>query len=118
MAGGAGGFFILGDSLSSLLGAGLHEDEALSAAESIASEIENDAQQNAPWNDRTGQARDGLVAEASNEGGEIVITLMHTVDYGQWLETIQSGRFAIIMPTLEKYGTRVQQIVAEGLLGG
>lgn len=114
----AGGFFILGDSLSSLLGAGLQEDEALGAAESMASEIESDAQQNAPWSDRTSNARDGLVAEASMEGGDIVVTLMHTVDYGEWLETIQSGRFAIIMPTLDKYGPAVQRAVAEGLFGG
>lgn len=114
----AGGFFILGDSLSSLLGAGLQEDEALGVAESMASEIESDAQQNAPWSNRTGDARDGLVAEASMEGGDIVVTLMHTVDYGEWLETIQSGRFAIIMPTLDKYGPAVQRAVAEGLFGG
>jgi hypothetical protein len=113
----AGGFFILGDSLSSLLAGGLHEDEALSAADSLAQEIESDAQFNAPWNDRTGAARDGLEAEASMEGGEVVITLMHTVDFGLWLETIQSGRFAIIMPTLEKYAPRVHRAVAEGLFG-
>jgi len=114
----AGGFFILGDSLSSLLAGGLEEDEALAVAESLASEIESDAQFNAPWDDRTGEARDGLEAEASMEGGEIVITLAHGVDYGQWLETIQSGRFAIIMPTLEKYGHRVHEAVAKGLFGG
>lgn len=113
----AGGFFILGDSLSDLLGAGLNEDEAMAAAESMAAEIENDAKANAPWSDRTGAARDGLTAEASDEGGEIVITLMHTVEHGQWLETIQSGRFAIIMPTLEKYGRPVQEAIAKGLFG-
>lgn len=111
-----GGFFILGDSLSELFD-GLHEDEALDAATGLAKEIEDDAKANAPWEDRTGQARDGLEAEASMEGGEIVVTLMHTVDYGQWLETIQSGKFAIIMPTLEKYGPAVQRGIAEGLFG-
>lgn len=72
-----------------------------------AREIEIYAQTHAPWSDRTGNARYGLTAEVRNEGGEIVIELYHTVDYGQWLELIQDGRFAIIMPTLEALGPEI-----------
>lgn len=59
------------------------------------------AQANAPWSDRTGSARDGLGVDVYEENGTVNLALYHSVDYGIWLETIQSGRFATIMPTLE-----------------
>ena len=113
----AGGFFILFDTLTPALELlGVNNDWG--EVDSIAESIVDDARANAPWSDRSGAARDGLETEVSEEGGEVVITLMHTVEYGYWLETIQSGRFAIIMPTLEKYAGEVQKAVAEGLSHG
>lgn len=70
-------------------------------------EVEAYAKNNAPWADRTGAARNGLTASVYVDGGEIVLELSHSVDYGYWLELIQDGRFAIIMPTLEALGARV-----------
>jgi len=69
--------------------------------------IENYAKMNAPWSDRTGAARDGLTASVEEDGGEIVLELAHTVEYGIWLETIQDGAYAIIMPTLEALGPEI-----------
>jgi hypothetical protein len=77
------------------------------AMEEGAEEIEAYGQANAPWDDRTGAARDGLTAEVDFEDGEVVITFYHSVDYGLWLELIQDGRFAIIMPTLEYLGPQI-----------
>lgn len=79
----------------------------MEAMEQGRAEVEAYAQANAPWADRTGAARDGLVASVSNDLGEIVIELAHTVDYGIWLELIQNGRFAVIMPTLEALGPKI-----------
>lgn len=62
--------------------------------------VEQDAKQNAPWTDITGQAREGLIAEVYTDSGEVVLTLAHQVEYGVWLETIQNGKYAIIIPTL------------------
>ena len=59
------------------------------------------AQENAPWQDRTGEARGGLNAVVEEGSDEIYLVLFHTAEHGYWLELIQSGRFAIIMPTLE-----------------
>ncbi len=70
-------------------------------------EVESYAKTNAPWADRTGAARNGLTASVYLEGGEIVLELAHTVDYGYWLEVIQEGRFATIMPTLEALGSKI-----------
>jgi Bacteriophage HK97-gp10, putative tail-component len=69
--------------------------------------IEDYAKQNAPWADRTGAARDGLTASVEEDGGEVVLELAHTVEYGIWLETIQDGAYAIIMPTLEALGPEI-----------
>lgn len=77
-----------------------------------AAEVEAAARANAPWDDRTGDARMGLTAEVYDDGGVMVMELYHTVDYGEWLEVIQDGRFATIMPTLEAFGPRL--IVAAG----
>lgn len=70
-------------------------------------EVESYAQANAPWSDITGRARQGLTADITVEGGEVVLTLAHSMDYGLWLEVIQQGRFAIIMPTLEALGPEI-----------
>lgn len=75
--------------------------------EKACSELETIARRRAPWADRTGDARNGLTAQASNKKGEVAIHLFHTVEYGKWLELIQNGRFAVIMPTLESEGRRI-----------
>lgn len=77
------------------------------AAERGAEDMVAYAQYNAPWTDRTGMAREGLSAEVSVEGTDVVIELFHTVEYGIWLETIQEGEFAIILPTLEALGPQI-----------
>lgn len=69
--------------------------------------VEAYAKANAPWADRTGEAREGLVASVYEEGGEIVLELAHTAEHGLWLELIQDGTFAIIMPTLEALGPEI-----------
>ena len=83
---------------------------AINVAEAMASgkeEVELYARMNAPWSDQTGAARAGLTASVYQDGGEIVLELAHSVDYGIWLELIQDGAFAVIMPTLEALGPKI-----------
>jgi hypothetical protein len=65
----------------------------------------------APWTDRTGAARSGLVSVAEHSGTAAMtggatgfsqhkITMAHGVDYGIWLEIAHLGKYQIIMPTL------------------
>lgn len=84
-----------------------YTDETRQVFEDYAARIQSYAQQNAPWTDRTGLARVGLSTDVWEENGEIVLSLYHLVDYGEWLETIQSGNYAIIMPTLEAFAPEV-----------
>lgn len=98
-----GGFFIEEDSLSESLR--ITGPEFTSSVEDILLEeaqfVLEYAKDTAPWGDRTGAARDGLEVDVYEENGAVELALFHTVDYGLWLEVIQSGRFAVIMPTLE-----------------
>ena len=82
-------------------------DRARRAFEEGADEVVSYAKATAPWEDRTGDAREGLNADVYETTEGVVLDLFHTVDYGLWLETIQSGRFAVIMPTLEVYASRL-----------
>jgi hypothetical protein len=85
--------------------------------EHYAGEVQDYAQENAPWSDRTGAARDGLTAEASSHGTTHEIVLYHTEEYGIWLEIRNSGEYAIILPTLEVMGPRVMAALSIGGIG-
>ena len=76
-------------------------------ATQFADELVAYAKQNAPWTDRTGSARSGLEAQVNADDSELVVSLFHTVDYGKWLEIRWNGRYAIIIPTIEKKGSEL-----------
>jgi len=87
--------------------------------------LENDAKVNAPWRDRTGNARQTLAAYATrvpksgsvqavfvsdgerllpatySPGEGIALVLRHGMSYGKQLELARQGRFAIVGPTLD-----------------
>lgn len=54
---------------------------------------------NAPWTDRTTNARNALSSTATREQFAHLLVLAHGVSYGIYLETMQSGRYGIIVPT-------------------
>lgn len=68
---------------------------------------------NAPWEDQTGAAREGLTASRTHEGFKQVIYVYHTVDYGIWLEVRWNGRYAIIVPAMEHFN----DVMGSGLTG-
>lgn len=84
---------------------------------------------NAPWTDRTSNARNGLKAVAYNftrdagtrsavgtfqKAGTILgIVLFHQVPYGIFLEAANGLRFRIIVPTITTRGPEVMQSVSE-----
>jgi len=80
---------------------------AQEAFEDAGDELVTAAKRDATWSDRTGMARAGIEVGVVNDNGIIVLTLAHTVEYGLWLEVIQNGRFAVIMPTLERYASKI-----------
>lgn len=84
----------------------------------LAEDVEAYAKEHAPWQDQSGDAREGLTAEAVSEGlFQKAIYLYHTVDYGIWLEIRWSGMYAIIIPTIEHMGPVVMAEL-HGAMGG
>ena len=72
---------------------------------------------NARWQDRTGNARNGLFAKYVNISDDTFsIDLYHTMPYGIWLEVRWAGKYAIIFPTVQVEGQRIFEGL-RGLLG-
>ena len=68
-----------------------------------AKELEAEAKRDRPWDDKTGNARASLHGFVEHKlGQKVVIILSHGVDYGLWLEVANSGRYAIIWPTISR----------------
>ena len=66
----------------------------------------------APWTDRTGNARSGLSSAVGWEPKvSHSITLFHRVSYGIFLETRWAGKFAIILPTIQKFGPDTMRLL-------
>lgn len=79
-------------------------------------QAESYAKLNAPWTDRTTNARNGLIARSGQTGKTHWLVLAHRVPYGIWLETRFAAKNAIIMHTLgEEIGPKVMTTL-RGLL--
>lgn len=62
----------------------------------------------APWTDDTGAARAGLLAVANDLGrGGHELVMSYSVHYGIYLETMESGRYAVIAPAMRIIGAKV-----------
>jgi len=74
---------------------------------------ENEMKVGARWTDRTGVARAGLVAEASDDGRSFTLTLASMASYGIWLEVRWSGKYAIVGPVMESTGHQLAKMIAD-----
>lgn len=80
----------------------------------IAQKMQDDARRNAPWQDRTGNARSGLfsLAEmAARDAVAIYLSHGHTVVYGVFLEMAHGQRYAIIMPTIQRNLPEIERML-------
>jgi hypothetical protein len=86
-------------------------------AEYFAPVFETYAKQNAPWTDRTGNARQSLHAWTEQLSKDAVaLYLSHGVFYGQFLEYKYSGRYAIIWPTIQAHLDAIMRML-RGIFG-
>lgn len=68
----------------------------------FAPQIESWMKANAPWTDRTGNARQGLYAEVEQLITDMVsIVIGGRVSYTYWLEVANQGKYAVIAPALD-----------------
>lgn len=76
------------------------------AAEKIKDEMVEYMKANAPWEDRTGDARAGLqgaVVWNSEESFTVFLGHGDEIFYGIWLEVRWGGKYAIIVPTIQHF---------------
>lgn len=76
-----------------------------------APEIETWMKQNAPWTDRTGNARQALYTFVEQMQEAVVVNLSHGqgIYYGLFLETRNAGRFSILAPAIDYWGPIIMQ---------
>ena len=84
-------------------------------AQMFAAKIEAFAKANAPWTDRTGNARQGLTGRAFKSATAVTILLFHQAEYGIWLEVANAGRYAIILRALESHYTEYMRAIQAAL---
>ncbi len=71
---------------------------------------------NAPWEDRTGHAREELRAEFSSRAKKYIVLWFWygpNVDYAKFLESMQAGRFSILGPAEDYWSKRIYDAVKE-----
>lgn len=66
-----------------------------------AAKLEGEAKRNAPWIDRTTNARNSIQGRFTMSGSTARITLSGNIDYFVFLELAMGKKYAIIAPTLE-----------------
>lgn len=78
-------------------------------AQRYAPVMENWMKENAPWTDRTANARQGLYTEVTENIARtmIAIILSHGVHYGLFLEVKQAGKYAIVNPAIDYWGPKI-----------
>jgi len=119
--------------------------DALVAVQAVATYwgqyVQDEARQEASWEDRTANARGGLffavdgfgfspltgtvtpdakaqmsdVAVESGDKNTLIITLGHTVFYGKYLETSNGGRYAVVMSTIERNLPKLERMLIDSL---
>ena len=83
------------------------------AFDAMQAKAESYARANAPWTDRTGNARAGLSATHVSEAMvRHTLVVYHTMPYGIYLEVRWSGRYAIIGPTTVAVAPELAALVA------
>ena len=72
------------------------------------------AKHNAPWTDRTGNARRSIHAEAEN--GNLISNIGIGMFYGKYLELDHGGKYRIVHPAVFSYGKAQLIKNLEGIL--
>jgi len=108
----------------------------VAVAQFIGAKTESYAKANAPWTDRTANARQGLfyavdaegggeVSGSANLGGQeseaigvakdvVGLYVSHSMTYGKYLELCNAGKYAVVMRTMEAhYGELMQMLKAK-----
>ena len=75
--------------------------------------METAAKQDAPWTDRTANARQSLHYEVVPDLSRDIVELYlaHGMEYGLWLEVRWAGKYQILWPTISEHLTPIKQML-------
>lgn len=76
-------------------------------AHTAAKKMEAEAKRNAPWTDRTSNARNSIQGDFGWKGNKATIVLSGNMDYSVYLELAMEKRYAILVPTVQKNASEV-----------
>lgn len=71
-------------------------------ADTAAKKMEGEAKKNAPWTNRTSNARNSIQGDFGWKSNQVVITLSGNMDYSVYLELANEKKYAILKPTIER----------------
>ena len=75
-------------------------------------------QHEAPWTDRTGQARRELRTEVEVQGERATLYLITGAPHGMYLELRWGGRYAIVSPMIPRAGISIGAKLRRGIARG
>lgn len=101
----AGKFQLKGNLQANLAKEPLRQKMAIVAAANYTAPLaESYMKSQAPWTDRTGNARNGLRAKVFANSNKVSIVLHHSVPYGPYLEVRWGGKYGIILDAMAAAG--------------
>ena len=90
---------------------------ACAGAAAVAQEMESYAKQNAPWTDRTGNARRTMTGFVQwDDNGDLVVGVAGHMPYSPKLELRHGKRYAILVPTVDAYAPTILDAVARAAI--
>ena len=78
-------------------------------AKSAAARMEGEAKRNAPWTDRTGNARQTIRGVSGWAGKKLRCGVTGNMEYSPYLEFTHEGQNAVLFPTLENNRAKIME---------
>ena len=76
-------------------------------ADTAAKKLEAEGKKNAPWTDRTGNARNSIQGDSKWQGNQLNIILSGNVSYFVYLELAMGKKYSILLPTIERNANEI-----------
>lgn len=80
-----------------------HMDKVQNIADKYSVKMESYAKKNAPWTDRTTNARNSIQGVRKDNDGEVALGVRGNVSYFKYLEFAHGKKWAILKPTVDKF---------------